>query len=219
MICVHRSASIWSRRRWAAFASLCSQHSPSKDSRTLSFITLCKMASRYARPATIGLKNLLSHWRTCMNRRLLTRSSGASSNYILYPSQLLGHSFAIWPSPLTLDSWSYPNLKRINVVTAHWVDVVTLKTKRILLTIMYVKCGAGVGTNLFKYLKLLAHDVVTRVLNVTSDNGWDATSAIVRLFQLVNVFVNYEKLCKCNHIQCVDHFVQLAELQILKLIR
>ncbi|OAE20506.1 hypothetical protein AXG93_948s1130 [Marchantia polymorpha subsp. ruderalis] len=124
---------------------------------------------------------------------------------------------------LTLDGWSNRNLKGFYVVTAHWVDVVTMKTKSILLTILDVKCGAGVGvrveTDLFEYLKRMGRDVVTRILNVTSDHGSDATNAVVRLFQLVNIFVGYEQLRKCNHVRCADHSVQLAVLQVLKLIR
>ncbi|OAE29031.1 hypothetical protein AXG93_146s1050 [Marchantia polymorpha subsp. ruderalis] len=98
-----------------------------------------------------------------------------------------------------------------------------MKIKTILLTILDVKCGAGVGvcvgTDLFEYLKRMGRDVVTRILNVTSDNGSDATNAVVRLFKLVNIFVGYEQLRKCNHVRCADHSVQLAVLQALKLIR
>ncbi|OAE23763.1 hypothetical protein AXG93_4776s1480 [Marchantia polymorpha subsp. ruderalis] len=50
-----------------------------------------------------------------------------------------------------------------------------MKTKTILLTILDVKCGGGVGvrvgTDLFEYLKRMGRDVVTRILNVTSDNA------------------------------------------------
>lgn len=83
-------------------------------------------------------------------------------------------------------------MKGFYVVSAHWVDVITMKT------ILDVKCGAGVGvrvgTDLFEYLKRMGRDVVTCILNVTSDNGSDATNAVVRLFQLVNIFVGYEQL-------------------------
>ncbi|OAE22053.1 hypothetical protein AXG93_3719s1330 [Marchantia polymorpha subsp. ruderalis] len=58
-----------------------------------------------------------------------------------------------------------------------------LKSKSILLTILYVKCGTDVGmrvgTDLFEYLKCMGRDVITRVLNSTSNNGSDATNAIV----------------------------------------
>lgn len=88
--------------------------------------------------------------------------------------------------------------------------------------ILYVKCGFGVGmfvgTDLFEYLKRLDPDVVMRILNVTNDNELDATSTTMRLFQLVNAFVGYEQLRKCNHVQCVSQSVKLAMLQVLKLI-
>lgn len=66
-------------------------------------------------------------------------------------------------------------MKKFYVVIAHWMDVVTLKVKSSLLTIVDVKCGAGfgmrVGTTLFKYLKWMDQDVVMRVLNVINNNG------------------------------------------------
>ncbi|BBN17194.1 hypothetical protein Mp_7g12680 [Marchantia polymorpha subsp. ruderalis] len=114
---------------------------------------------------------------------------------------------------LNLDGLSNQNLKGFYVVTAHWVNVVTMKTKIILLTILDVKCGAGVGvrvgTDLFEYLKRMAE----------INNGTNVTNAVVRLFKLVNIFVGYEQVRKCNHVRCADHFVQLAVLQALKLIR
>ncbi|OAE26866.1 hypothetical protein AXG93_4360s1200 [Marchantia polymorpha subsp. ruderalis] len=98
-----------------------------------------------------------------------------------------------------------------------------LKTKSILLTILDIKCETGVRMHieidLFEYLKHMGRHVVTRVLNVTNDNGSDTTNAILRLFQPVNVFVGYEQLRKCNHVKCADYFVQLAVLEVLKLIR
>ncbi|KAH9531717.1 hypothetical protein CY35_19G050700 [Sphagnum magellanicum] len=101
---------------------------------------------------------------------------------------------------LTLDGWSNRNLKGFYIVTAHWVDVISLTNKNILLTILDVKCRTGVsnrvGAALFKYLKHLGRDVVTRLLNVVSDNGTDATVAVARLFQLVNTFVGYEQMRK-----------------------
>jgi hypothetical protein len=97
---------------------------------------------------------------------------------------------------LTLDGWSNRNLKGFYVVTAHWVDVTSLTNKSILLTILDVKCGTGVskrvGTALFEYLKRLGRDVMTRLLNVVSDNGSDATITIAWFFQLVNTFIGYE---------------------------
>ncbi len=97
---------------------------------------------------------------------------------------------------LTLDGWSNRNLKGFYVVTAHWVDVISLTNKNILLTIFDVKCGIHVsnrvGATLFEYLKHLGRDVVTRLLNVVNDNGTDATVIVARLFQLVNTFIGYE---------------------------
>ncbi|BBN07255.1 hypothetical protein Mp_4g02340 [Marchantia polymorpha subsp. ruderalis] len=94
--------------------------------------------------------------------------------------------------------------------------------KTILLTILDVKCGVVVdvraGIDLIEYLKRMGRDLVTRILNVTSDNGSDATNAVVRLFKLVNIFVGYEQLRKCNQVKCADHSIQLAVLQALKLI-
>jgi hypothetical protein len=97
---------------------------------------------------------------------------------------------------LTLDGWSNRNLKGFYVVTAYWVDVTSLNNKSILPTILDVKCGTSVnkhiGATLFKYLKRMGRDVMTRLLNVISDNGSDMTVFIARVFQLVNTFIGYE---------------------------
>jgi hypothetical protein len=97
---------------------------------------------------------------------------------------------------LTLDGWSNRNLKGFYVVTAYWVDVASLNNKSILPTILDVKCGTSVskhiGATLFKYLKRMGRDVMTRLLNVISDNGSDMTASIARVFQLVNTFIGYE---------------------------
>jgi hypothetical protein len=97
---------------------------------------------------------------------------------------------------LTLDGWSNRNLKGFYVVTAYWVDVASLNNKSILPTILDVKCGTSVnkhiGATLFKYLKRMGRDVMTRLLNVISDNGSDMTVFIARVFQLVNTFIGYE---------------------------
>jgi len=85
-----------------------------------------------------------------------------------------------------LDGWSNRNLKGFCVVTAHWVDVISLTNKNIFLTILDVKCETGVnkrvGAALFKYLKRLGRDDVMRLLNVISNNGSDATVVVARLF-------------------------------------
>jgi hypothetical protein len=124
---------------------------------------------------------------------------------------------------LTLDGWSNHNLKGFYVVTAHWVDVIFLTNKNILLTILDVKCGTGVskhvGAALFEYLKRLSRDVVTRLLNVVNDNGSDATVAVARLFQLVNTFIGYKHMRKVNHVQCANQSVQLAVLKVLTFIK
>ncbi len=91
------------------------------------------------------------------------------------------------------------------------------------MTILDVKCGISVskrvGIALFEYLKRLGRDVVTRLLNVVSDNGSDATTAIARLFQLVNTFIGYEQMRKVNHVRCADHSVQLVGLKVLTFIK
>jgi hypothetical protein len=121
---------------------------------------------------------------------------------------------------LTFDGWSNRNLKGFYIVTAHWVDLASLTTKTILLTILDVKSGDGVGqrvgTALFEYLKSIGRGVLTRVLNVVTDNGFDATAAVWRFFQLVNSFVSYKQLRKANHVRCADHTLQLAVLKVLK---
>ncbi len=87
---------------------------------------------------------------------------------------------------LTLDGWSNRNLKGFYIVTVHWVNVTSLTNKSNLLTILDVKCRTGVskrvGTALFEYLKRLGRDVVARMLNVVSDNGSNAITAIAWLF-------------------------------------
>ena len=63
---------------------------------------------------------------------------------------------------LTHYGWRNRNLKCFYVVTAHWVDVATLTTKIILLTILDVECETGVvqsvGAALFNCLKGLDRD-------------------------------------------------------------
>ena len=66
---------------------------------------------------------------------------------------------------MAFDGWLNGNLKGFYIVTAHWVDIASLTTKSILLTIFDIKCGTGVGKRvgsaLFEYLKRLGRDVVT----------------------------------------------------------
>eukprot|EP00842_Homolaphlyctis_polyrhiza_P002298 jgi/Hompol1/3069/HPOL_006318-RA len=124
---------------------------------------------------------------------------------------------------LTLDGWFNRNLKGFYIVTAHWVDINNHATKSILLTILDVESGNGagqrVGSALFEYLKRMGRDVVTRLLNVVTDNGSDAVAAVTRLFQLVNTFVGYEQMHRFNHVRCADHSVQLAVLTVLKTVK
>lgn len=90
-------------------------------------------------------------------------------------------------SSLAFDGWSNRHLMGFDIVTAHWVDIASLTTKSILLTILDIKCGTSVGkrigTALFEYLKRLGRDVVTRLLHVISNNGLDATVVVAQLFQ------------------------------------
>ena len=120
---------------------------------------------------------------------------------------------------LTLDGWSNRNLKGFYVVTAHWIDTVTTKSKSLLLTIIDVASGRGVGVrvakDLFEHLKGMGLNVLTKLLNVVSDNGSDAIAAVKHMFQLINVAVGYEHMRSCNHIRCADHSVQLAVLKVL----
>jgi hypothetical protein len=89
--------------------------------------------------------------------------------------------------------------------------------------ILDVKCGICVNKRveaaLFEYLKRLGRDVVTRLLNVVSNNGLNAMVTVARLFQLVNTFISYEQMRKVNHVQCTDHSVQLTVLKVLTFIK
>jgi len=120
---------------------------------------------------------------------------------------------------LTLDGWSNRNLKRFYVVTAHWIDVVTAKSKSLLLTIIDVASGHGIGVciakALFEHLKGMGLNVLPKLLNVMSDNGSDATTAVKHMFQLINATVRYEQMHPCNHVRCANHSVQLAILKFL----
>jgi hypothetical protein len=124
---------------------------------------------------------------------------------------------------LTLDGWSNRNLNGFYVVTAHWVDVSSMSTKSVLLTIIVVASGTGVGAHvgvaLFEHLKRMGRDVLTRVLNVTSENGSDAIAAVKRLFQLINYFVGYEQTRPSNQVRCANNSVQLGVLLVMKHIK
>jgi predicted GNAT superfamily acetyltransferase len=95
--------------------------------------------------------------------------------------------------------------------------------KSLLLTIIDVACGTGigrrVGTALFEHSKDMGRDELTRLLNVVSDNGGDATAAFKQLFQLVNGAVGFDQMLPSNHVRCSDHSVQLAVIKVLTLIQ
>ena len=73
--------------------------------------------------------------------------------------------------------------------------------------------GKRVRTTLFNYLKRLDRDFVTRLINVVSENGSDATNYVMRMFQLVSAFITYNQMCKLNQVHCADHSVNLALLR------
>ncbi len=60
---------------------------------------------------------------------------------------------------------------------------------------------------------------MTHLLNVVNENGSDTTTAVARLFQLVNTFIDYEQMRKVNHVRCTNHSVQLAVLKVLTFIK
>ncbi len=112
---------------------------------------------------------------------------------------------------LMLDGWSNRNMKGFYVMTAHWIDTVTTKSKSLLLTIIDVTSGCGIGVRIakafFEHLKGMGLNLLPKLLNVVSDNGSDATVAVKHMFQLINVAVGYEQMRPCNHIRCTDHSV------------
>ena len=71
-------------------------------------------------------------------------------------------------------------------MTAHWIDTVTTKSKSLLLTIIDVASGCGVGVHvakdLFEHLKGMGLNVLTKLLNVMSDNGSNAIVAVKHMF-------------------------------------
>jgi len=112
---------------------------------------------------------------------------------------------------LTLDAWSNHNLKGFYVVIAHWIDTITTKSKSLLLTIIDVANGCGVGVcvakALFKHLKGMGLNVLPKLLNVVSNNDFDAIVFVKHMFQLINAAIEYEQMHPCNHVRCVDHSV------------
>ncbi|OAE26720.1 hypothetical protein AXG93_3310s1190 [Marchantia polymorpha subsp. ruderalis] len=120
---------------------------------------------------------------------------------------------------LTMDGWSNRNPEDFYVVTAHKVDIKTLAPKSILLTILDVECGTcvgrRVGTALFEHLKGMGTGVLTRLLNVVSDNGSYTIAAVRRLFQLINASVGFEHMYNFNHVRRGDHSIQLVVIKLL----
>ncbi|BBN11048.1 hypothetical protein Mp_5g08610 [Marchantia polymorpha subsp. ruderalis] len=94
------------------------------------------------------------------------------------------------------------------VVTAHLIDIETLSSKSILLTIFNVECGTGVGR------RGMSIDVLTRLLNVINDNVSDVIVAVRRLFQLINVSIGFEQMSNFNHVRCADHLIQLDVIKV-----
>jgi hypothetical protein len=95
-----------------------------------------------------------------------------------------------------LEGWSNHNLKGFYVVTVHWINIVTAKSKSLLLTIIGVASGRGVGVRvakaLFEHLKGMGLNVLPKLLNVMNDNDFDVTAIVKHMFQLINVAVGYE---------------------------
>jgi hypothetical protein len=120
---------------------------------------------------------------------------------------------------LTLDGWLNCNLKGFYVVTTHWINTITAKSKSLLLTIIDVASGRGVGIHvaktLFEHLKGMGLNVLPKLLNVVNDNDFDATAVMKHMFQLINAAVGYKQMRPCNHIHCADHSLQLAILKVL----
>jgi hypothetical protein len=96
-------------------------------------------------------------------------------------------------------------------MTAHWIDTITTKSKSLMLTIIDVASGCGVGVRvakaLFEHLKGMGLNVLPKLLNVVSDNVFDAIVVVKHMFQLINATVGYEQMRPCNHIRCVDHSI------------
>jgi hypothetical protein len=109
---------------------------------------------------------------------------------------------------LTIDGWSNRNLKGFWMVTAHWIDASSGESRSVLLTILDVVCGGGIGKRvgdvLFTHLKCMGHPEMAKLLNVVSDNGSDAISAVATLFCLVNTFVGYKQTLLSNHVKCIE---------------
>jgi hypothetical protein len=93
----------------------------------------------------------------------------------------------MWRSLLTIDGWTNRILKVFWMVTAHWIDTTTASSKTVLITILDVEPGRGVGKRigiaLSDYLKNLGATVLSNLLAVVCDSGFDAITAVRTLFQ------------------------------------
>jgi hypothetical protein len=65
----------------------------------------------------------------------------------------------------------------------------------------------------------MGRDVLTRLMNLVSDNGGDYTAAVKQLLQLVNGVVIFDQMLPSNHVRCSDHSVQLGVIKVLTLIQ
>ncbi len=78
----------------------------------------------------------------------------------------------------------------------HWIDTVMTKSKSLLLTIIDVTNGRGIRVcvikALFEHLKGMGLKVLPKLLNVMSNNSFDATTTVKHMFQLINVVVRYK---------------------------
>jgi hypothetical protein len=70
------------------------------------------------------------------------------------------------------------------------------KSKSLLLTIIDVTNGRGIRVcvikALFEHLKGMGLKVLPKLLNVMSNNSFDATTTVKHMFQLINVAVRYK---------------------------
>lgn len=94
----------------------------------------------------------------------------------------------------------------------------TLTSRSVLLMIADVKSGLCVGHSfaraLIVYFKCPEKDLMTRLLNITTNNGSGATAAVKYFFPLANSFLGIEQFAKANHILCMDQSIQLAVVML-----
>ncbi len=191
------------------------------NTRTLLLILSLVETSHYERQETRDSKNycnfLMNGYLPSLTCTILRRIV----ELYLIPRPLLATFFSSLniTVSLTLDGWWNRNLKRFYVVTAHWIDIIMAKSKSLLLTIIDVTSGCGVGVcitkALFEHLKGMGLNVLPKLLNVVSNNDSNVIAAMKHMFQQINATVGYEQMRPCNHVRCVNHFVQLPVLKVL----